>query len=127
MALASVEMLLVFPMSVVVLVYNASLPLNPWLSWDDTHYNFGHISYYSNFILRTQKYGFTLLVLTKWCMPLSGLLFFIFFGMASETRKQYKQAYYAVLRMTGIRPAMLQFSDRKDTPYVSAQPTAESY
>jgi len=128
MALASVEMIIVFPMSVAALVHNASLGLNPWISWENTHYDFGRISFISNFLFRNAPQStIVIFELTRWCVPLAGFLFFIFFGLASEARKQYKHAFYAVQQVVGMRPATLKYSDRKDTPYVFMLPLAECY
>jgi pheromone a factor receptor len=128
MALASVEMIIVFPMSIAILVYNASTGLNPWISWENTHYDFGRISYISNFLFSLSPQStITLFELTRWCMPLAGFLFFIFFGLASEARKQYKHTFHAFQQAVGMRPATLKYSDRKDTPYVFILPLAEFY
>lgn len=118
MALASIEMLFVFPMSVVALVHNSNLGINPWISWENTHYNFGRISYITTFLFKSSGNNTIVFELTRWCMPLAGFLFFIFFGLASECRKQYRKSFDAFTQTVGIRPAGLQYLDRKDTPYV---------
>ncbi|KAG8809281.1 a-factor receptor, partial [Serendipita sp. 400] len=121
MALASLEMLFVFPMSVVVLVHNASGRINPWISWENTHYNFSRVGYISLFLFRLNRKNFILFELTRWCVPLSGFLFFLFFGMASEARKQYKKTWNAIMRQLGITSPTLTFTeDRKDAPTTSA-------
>jgi len=121
MALASVDMVIVFPMSIIILVHNASLGLEPWISWDNTHYNFGRVSYVTYFLFSTQpQSSIVIFELTRWCMPLAGFLFFLFFGLASESRKQYRQTFNVIQQFMGIRPATLPYQDRKDTPYVLA-------
>ncbi|KIM26530.1 hypothetical protein M408DRAFT_72477 [Serendipita vermifera MAFF 305830] len=120
MALASIEMLFVFPMSIVVLVHNANLKISPWISWENTHYNFGRVSFITQFLFKSSGNSTVIFELTRWCMPVAGFLFFIFFGLASEARKQYKKAFESVAQTLGIRPSVLPYSDRKDTPYVSS-------
>jgi pheromone a factor receptor len=119
MALASIEVLFVFPMSLFLFVRNLqkSPPL-PYVSWAYVHADFNRVGYVTRFFLKLQPDSMVIMELSRWCMPITAFIFFVFFGMASEARKQYKMAANAVLKPFGVRPMSLQFTDNKDTPYV---------
>ncbi|KAG8796921.1 a-factor receptor [Serendipita sp. 398] len=121
MALASTEVLFVFPMTLAVFIRNvtASKPL-PYRSWNYVHSNFGRIQYISRFFLTRSKETVILFEISRWCMPFSAILFFIFFGLASEARKQYKRTWNALMRRLGVTSPSLTFVDTKDTPSTAA-------
>lgn len=120
MALALTEVLLVFPISMIIFVHNVTTsPPKPYRSWAWVHSNFGRISYISRFLLSRDKKTEILFDVSRWCMPVSALLFFIFFGMASEARKQYRRTWYNFLRRFGFappEPITSSSHDNKDTP-----------
>jgi len=119
MALASTEVLFVFPMSLIAYIRNVTLtPMQPWHSWTYVHADWNRVSYITRFVLSLDPTTSTLMEVIRWCMPISAILFFIFFGLASEARKQYRQWWYACLKPFGVKPRPLSYNDNKDTPYV---------
>ena len=119
MALALTEVLFVFPVSMLIFTHNLHLsPPKPYRSWAWVHSNFGRVAYISRFLLSRDKKTEILFEFARWCMPISAILFFIFFGMASEARKQYRQTWYNLLRRFGFAtPAPIALPlDNKDTP-----------
>ncbi|KAG8835259.1 a-factor receptor [Serendipita sp. 399] len=114
MALASIEVLFVFPISLYIYVRNViKVPPRPWVSWGYVHSNFSRVGYISRFLLDLQPETAVLMKLSRWCMPFSAILFFLFFGMASETRKQYRRGFEKALQTVGINPAILPSNDKK--------------
>ncbi|KAG8809402.1 a-factor receptor, partial [Serendipita sp. 399] len=121
MALASTEVLFVFPMTLTLFIRNITVgkPL-PYRSWAYVHSNFGRIQYISRFFLTRSKETVILFEISRWCMPFSAILFFLFFGLASEARKQYKRTWNSLMRQLGITSPSLIFVDKKDTPSTAA-------
>ncbi|KAJ7761615.1 pheromone A receptor-domain-containing protein [Mycena maculata] len=62
--------------------------LLPWASWDAVHANFSFIGQYtdSDFSPQTIMCAYLL----WWAVPLSGLTFFVFFGIGDEAMKDYR-------------------------------------
>jgi len=119
MALASIEVLFVFPMALMAYIRNITRsPIQPWISWDYVHADWNRVAYITRFAQQLDKTTATLMEVIRWCMPLSAILFFVFFGMASEARKQYQRWWYTFMKPFGIKPGPLSYNDNKDTPYV---------
>jgi pheromone a factor receptor len=116
MALASTEVLFVLPMSIFLYVFNLkTAPPLPYVSWKYVHANFSRIAFISRFLLDQNKTQIVVFELSRWCMPIAAFLFFIFFGLASEARKQYRVIWYGTLSLFGVEPPH-SFTDSKDTP-----------
>jgi pheromone a factor receptor len=104
MALALTEILIVLPLNLISLIGNLSNgPLLPWNSWSDVHYNFARIAYVPKFLIKNNKKFFIQFTLGRWAIPCSGLLFFVFFGMSREARKDYDRALWFLLGLFGMK------------------------
>ncbi|KAF8597846.1 STE3-domain-containing protein [Ceratobasidium sp. AG-I] len=115
MAMSATEMLFTIPLAIFLLVNNLRGAQNPWVSWADTHSDFGRVGYLSySFIEEFPQVG-TALTITRWALPGSGILFFAFFGMANEAFAEYKRIFWAAAALVGFRrPApKLQQLDRR--------------
>jgi hypothetical protein len=82
----------------------SDVKLAPWVSWEETHYNFSYVGRIPALIWRSNRSFRTSVELTRWLPVLCALLFFILFGFASEARKSYQTAFWAVLKVFGVRP-----------------------
>ncbi|KIM26532.1 hypothetical protein M408DRAFT_330503 [Serendipita vermifera MAFF 305830] len=103
MALASVELVVVLPLNIFSLVSNMTNgTLYPYTSWDDVHYNFGRVVYMTNFALTSNRKFYTEFTVARWVIPLSGFLFFLFFGLSIEARKDYNRAANLFLGRLGL-------------------------
>jgi pheromone a factor receptor len=106
MALASVEILVVLPLNLLSIIVNVTAnPLLPYTSWGDVHYNFSRVAYVTNFILQLDHKFYVEFTVARWAIPLSGFLFFLFFGLSIEARKDYRRATRYVLAHLGIHIA----------------------
>ena len=98
MALACVEMTCTVPLSIVFTVLNLKAePFNPWISWDDTHYNFSRVDLIPSVLWRRNTLLEVSIESGRWSAPFCALAFFAFFGFAKESRKNYKKVIITVL------------------------------
>ena len=98
MALACVEMMCTVPISIVFTVLNLKAqPYNPWVSWEDTHYNFSRVLLITSVIWRQSKLLEVSIECGRWSAPFCAFAFFAFFGFAEESRKNYKKAIVTAL------------------------------
>ncbi|KAH9916389.1 STE3-domain-containing protein [Epithele typhae] len=105
MALACIEILFTTPLGIYELYSNgASGALQPWLGWDDTHFNFSLVLEVPAIIWRSNKSLLIPLELGRWVLPLCAFTFFAFFGFAEEARRHYRM----VLRFFSARFASLR-------------------
>lgn len=104
MALASTEMLLTTPLASLQMVIGLTgQPLEPWRSWADTHYNFSRVILVSSVNWRNSGLPAVSLEITRWSAPLCAFVFFLFFGFAEESRRNYRRAIDFVLTACKIK------------------------
>nr|QPG55753.1 pheromone receptor [Auricularia cornea] len=114
MALASSEMIIGLPTSLYFFITNLRIAgVAPWISWEDTHWNFSKVVFVPTYALKFSPETRVALELNRWAFPFIGFVFFAFFGLAEEARRNYRNAWFALLRPCGIRPRKVNASDKK--------------
>ncbi|KAG2029757.1 pheromone A receptor-domain-containing protein [Suillus americanus] len=114
MVLSVIEMAFTVPISIYsVYISGTSIPMQPWVSFADTHYNFSYVGlipaaeWTSNSIYKRS------IDLTQWLFPVCAFMFFALFGFASEARKHYRLYFLWIAKRFGYIPPVTQTS----TPY----------
>lgn len=103
-ALACTEVMCITPLAVFSMVINAtSAPIEPWISWENTHYHFSRVGQVPAVIWRSDYLILVGLTLTKWSCVICAFIFFIFFGFATEARKNYTSAFTGLLLACRLR------------------------
>ncbi|PVF96424.1 STE3-like pheromone receptor [Serendipita vermifera] len=104
MALASMEIIIVLPLNLLSIIGNlTNKPLQPWVSWAYVHYNFSRVSYVPRWLLDANKKQAVQFTISRWAIPCSGILFFLFFGLSVEARKDYYRVANLVLGVFGVK------------------------
>ncbi|KAI6106634.1 putative fungal pheromone GPCR, STE3-type [Pisolithus croceorrhizus] len=104
MALALIEMSSTIPISIISLyLSNEAFPIQPWISWDNVHYNFSHVGLYPAVIWQGDSSSAATVEMSLWLFPACGLLFFALFGFAAEARKHYRAAFLSIVQFFGHR------------------------
>nr|CAA71964.1 pheromone receptor [Coprinopsis cinerea] len=71
-------------------LYNNVFPgLRPWTNWADVHSNFSRVDLFPTVFL--PDYFIRAMMLFWWAMPVSSLIFFLFFGFGEEAMKEYRK------------------------------------
>lgn len=101
MALASMDILLTLPISVLVLVTGkVNNKLAVWRGWALLHNDWAPIrmrashwipAFWLNFSIRWDE----------WINPMFALVFFLIFGLTEEARGMYRSAFFAFMRVFG--------------------------
>ncbi|KAJ7182462.1 pheromone A receptor-domain-containing protein [Mycena crocata] len=105
MALATIELLFNTPISSYGLYLNITQsPIQPWISWDNTHFDFGGIEQIPAVLWRSSQQTVIAVELSRWAQVFCALVFFAFFGFAAEARKHYRLAFWAVAKHFGCTP-----------------------
>jgi len=103
MALATTELLFTIPISSYAIYLNATAqPIEPWVSWSYVHFAFSRIEQVPSIIWRMDRQLLIALELGQWLNPICALIFFAYFGLASEARKHYVWAIQSVARTVGL-------------------------
>ncbi|KAJ7278696.1 pheromone A receptor-domain-containing protein [Mycena rebaudengoi] len=105
MTLASLELLFKIPLSSYGLYLSASREsINPWVSWANTHADFGFVGQVPAILWRSDPHTRATVELSRWAGVICALIFFAFFGFAAEARKHYALAFWAVAKRLGFTP-----------------------
>lgn len=119
MALAMTEVSCTTPLSIFVIVLNATTtPIGPWRSWSDTHFDYSRVEQYPAVLWRSNYLLVVSLELSRWIAPVCALVFFAFFGFAQEARKNYRVGFDYVTRNLGLSSFLTQSSSMKKIGYV---------
>lgn len=103
MALASTELLCTIPISSYGLYLNlTAAPMNKWISWSDTHFNYSKIGQFPSALWRVDHTTAVAFELSRWSAVFCAFVFFGFFGFAGEARKNYRLAFQTIIRILGI-------------------------
>jgi hypothetical protein len=132
MALASLELLLNFPIATYGLYLTASSePIAPWISWANTHADFSRVDRVPAILWRANGHTAAIVELSRWAGVICAFFFFGFFGFAAEARKNYRLAFWAVAKRCGLTPpadGSLPFPRlRLRLPWTKPKPTVPSY
>ncbi|KAI6110416.1 pheromone A receptor-domain-containing protein [Pisolithus croceorrhizus] len=105
MALACIEMSSTIPICIANLcISNEAVPIQPWISWENVHYNFSHVGLYPAVIWQSNSKYVASVEMTRWLFPACGFLFFALFGFAAEARKQYRAMFLSIVKFLGYKP-----------------------
>jgi hypothetical protein len=91
------------PLATWIIIVNATqYEVFPWISWEDTHSNYGRIEYINRFMLSILPHKVIATSIAWWSLPLCGLSFFVLFGFG-EAATPYQPLIAGCLRPFGIQ------------------------
>ncbi|KAF8512955.1 STE3-domain-containing protein [Hysterangium stoloniferum] len=70
---------------------NVSLGFRPWISWADVHSHFSRILQFPTFLIPARN--LKIFIFQWYLLPISALLFFVFFGFGGESQSDFKAAF----------------------------------
>jgi len=106
MALAMTEIVFTIPLAIFSIWLNATAsPIGPWRSWADTHFAYFRMEQIPSVIWRRNHLLVLEFEFSRWVTPLCAFLFFAFFGFADEAKKNYRLAFWAIVKRVGYSPA----------------------
>nr|AWT57989.1 Pheromone receptor [Lentinula edodes] len=92
MVLALIDIMCTIPIGIYVIFIDLKgVPLAPWISWDDTHFDFGRVVLIPAVIWRSDPTSVAALQINRWLPVICAFIFFALFGFAEEARKQYRR------------------------------------
>ncbi|KAF8578629.1 STE3-domain-containing protein [Ramaria rubella] len=97
MALAVIEMIWDSGVNAYLIEFNSSTGLRPWISWANVHSNFSRVAQFPTILLPPSYLN--QLVLQWWVVPISCILFFVFFAFGEEAMSDYRAAIQWVRRV----------------------------
>ncbi|KAG2056570.1 STE3-domain-containing protein [Suillus hirtellus] len=105
MALAMTDIVCTIPLaSFIIWINSAAQPVEPWISWENVHYDFSRVMQYPSALWATNYLLVVAIQLTRWIVVVCAFIFFAFFGFAAEARKNYSIAFWWVAKIFGIYP-----------------------
>ncbi|KAI9435849.1 pheromone A receptor-domain-containing protein [Lactarius indigo] len=93
-ALSSVQLLLILPLSIFALYINSHIiPVQRWISWEDTHFDYSRVVQFPSVAWRADTLHQAGIEASRWIVIPCAFVFFAFFGFAEEACKHYRLAY----------------------------------
>ncbi|KAJ3967512.1 pheromone receptor [Lentinula raphanica] len=106
MLLALIDIMCTLPIGIYTIYISLDgLPLAPWISWDDTHYDFGFVQLVPAVIWRSDFRTYTSVQITRWLPVACAFTFFALFGFAEEAMKNYRKVFAFFSARLGFYPA----------------------
>lgn len=96
MAMTMTEMCFNAPLTCLTIALNARVPVHPWVSWDDTHFNFGRVNLYPSVFWRDGSWAEAQVELSRWIAPFCAFVFFCLFWLL----RGYAQVIQACVRIS---------------------------
>jgi len=104
LCLAAVSVVVHLPLSLWIIITNSTAyVVEPWISWDDTHSNYGRILYVNRFLMQNSPNAAIQVSVEVWSVWLCAIIYFALFGFGEEAMKNYREFIGAVLRPFGIK------------------------
>ncbi|KAJ4477083.1 pheromone A receptor-domain-containing protein [Lentinula lateritia] len=105
MLLALIDIMCTLPIGTYTIYISLKgLPLAPWISWDDTHFDFGFVQLIPAVIWRSDFRTYTSVQITRWLPIVCAFVFFALFGFAEEAMKNYRRAFWFFVKPFGFHP-----------------------
>ncbi|TFK25488.1 STE3-domain-containing protein [Coprinopsis marcescibilis] len=102
-ALASVSVVVGFPLTLAATLVNVTKsPVQPWISWEETHYDFWRVAQAPATVWKSSP-NWGLVESNRWYVVISGLTFFAFFGFADEAISNYTLWAKRALELIGVK------------------------
>lgn len=95
MILASMDILFNIPLYSYSL-YLTTLTLQPWISWDNVHSDFGFIGQYSSALWHQDAQAVTTLEYGRWVYVFCAFVAFALFGFGAEARNDYRSIWTSI-------------------------------
>lgn len=106
MLLALIDIMCTIPLGIYIIYIDLKgIPLAPWISWDDTHFDFGRVVLVPAVIWRSNPVDNAAIQINRWLPIICAFVFFMIFGFAEEAMKNYRRAFWFLARPLGFRPS----------------------
>ncbi|KAF4611746.1 hypothetical protein D9613_004064 [Agrocybe pediades] len=103
MMLSVTDMVLTVPLGVFSIFFGTQgIGLAPWISWEDTHYNFSRVVEVPAIFWRGDPSYRISVELTRWLFVGSAFVFFALFGFAGEAQRHYSKLFWACAKRVGL-------------------------
>ncbi|PPQ91373.1 hypothetical protein CVT25_004140 [Psilocybe cyanescens] len=80
----------------------ASSQLSPWISWADTHADFSRVDVIPAVLWRSNRHVEGNIELSRWLVVFCAFVFFAFFGLTDEARRNYRSCIQAITTRLGL-------------------------
>ncbi|KAJ3983071.1 pheromone receptor [Lentinula detonsa] len=106
MLLALIDIMCTIPLGIYIIYIDLKgIPLAPWISWADTHFDFGRVILVPAVIWRSNPVDNAAIQVNRWLPIICAFVFFMIFGFAEEAMKNYRRTFWFLARPLGFRPS----------------------
>ncbi|TDL14770.1 STE3-like pheromone receptor [Rickenella mellea] len=92
------------PFTVVIMIVNlTTMPLYPYIGWEDTHFNYSRVDEIPAAVWRSDAAFNAKMEMARWILVLLAILFYGLFGFSTEAMNVYKKGFWTVSGFLGIK------------------------
>ncbi|KAJ3886669.1 pheromone receptor [Lentinula edodes] len=104
MLLALIDIMCTIPVGIYIIFIGLDgVPLAPWISWNDTHFDFNRVVLIPSAVWRSNTSNYTAVQINRWLPIVCAFIFFALFGFAEEAMKNYRRAFWFFARPLNFR------------------------
>ncbi|PVG02693.1 STE3-domain-containing protein [Serendipita vermifera] len=104
MCLCCIDLIFSIPYHLYVVIDNATnRPVDPWVSWEVTQFDWYRVDFYRRVIIDMSSYIRTSMILIMVSTSTICLIFFLLFGLTQEVFNTYKDMFYFCLKPFGVK------------------------
>lgn len=105
MALSMMDTILTIPLSIFIIWVNTTdSQVQPWLGLADAHFGFSRVDQIPSVLWRLDRWTVITMEMDRWFIVICAFIFFIFFGLAEESFRNYTKVYWSIMRAFGVLP-----------------------
>ncbi|KAJ3862129.1 pheromone receptor [Lentinula novae-zelandiae] len=95
MLLALIDIMCTIPVGIYIIFIGLDgVPLAPWISWNDTHFDFNRVVLIPSAVWRSNASNYTAVQINRWLPIVCAFIFFALFGFAEEAMKNYRRVFW---------------------------------
>ncbi|KAJ3746243.1 pheromone receptor [Lentinula detonsa] len=103
--LALTDIMCTIPIGIYIIYIDLKgVTLAPWISWDDTHFDFGRVVLVPAVIWKSDPTDVAAIQIVRWLPVICAFIFFALFGFAEEARKHYRRVFWFFATRFGFYP-----------------------
>ncbi|KAJ7597588.1 pheromone receptor [Mycena floridula] len=99
MLMAALEIVLDVPLSIYVIYANAAHGVSPWISWEDTHYNFSRVGLIPASLWRNVPEALVSTEFDRWTYIALSIISFLAFGFTQQAFEHYRIFFRSLCRL----------------------------
>ncbi|TDL16853.1 fungal pheromone STE3G-protein-coupled receptor [Rickenella mellea] len=113
------QLILLGPFQLTIMIFGLTfVPIYPYKSWDDTHFNYSRVDEIPAALWRSDPVSEAMHEALRWSVVVWAIIYYSLFGFSGEARNAYWKAFWKVAGLAGLKPGSSSPQVEKPFKYV---------